>query len=95
MTVDEIVDACQIENQVCTLEQAKKLKEILGDEAPESLWTWNVLRKDNRAFLDQTGKYQPGIKVYFSAYPAYTGDEIADILIKGLKEGWIKKEDLK
>ena len=63
-----------IENQVCTLEQAKRLKELLGDHAPGSLWWWRQSPTE-------------GWKVYFNtivfpgeALRAYTGDELGALL---------------
>ena len=73
-----------VENQVCSLEQAKKLSELLGDDTPESLWVycWRVDvggGKDKLSLIlridyDDDSFYRPPI------YPAYTGDELGALL---------------
>ncbi len=132
-----------LEDQLCTLEQSKELAELLGDDAPGSLWGWAT-----RGYGDTKQPYFLVFGPYIEDtqseyYPAYTGDELgalltsvhdyflaiycdagvnhecearmyshdegkrfscfkrnkrearakADLVIQGLREGWIKKED--
>lgn len=68
----------ELENQVCTLEQAKNLNKLLGDDAPASLWVW-WFDEDNQEFillLTQNDPYLIG-QLWF---PAYTGDELGILL---------------
>jgi hypothetical protein len=82
-----------IKEQVCTLEQAEKLAELLGDDAPESLWVWAwsyELDSDGedvgmiliaRQVLSEKPKLHSH-RDYASKpiYPAYTGDELGVLL---------------
>lgn len=77
-----------IEKQVCTLEQAKKLAKLLGDDAPESLWVWQVTANENNVTtLDNIAR---GELVDMALWPAYTGDELGALLPGYLN---IKKHD--
>jgi len=70
-----------IEKQICTLDQAEKLKKYLGDDAPESLWCfvygrWGV-NETNPQWNTVLGKPQiPSTKFYY----AYSGDELGALL---------------
>jgi len=129
-----------IEKQVCSLEQAKELAELLGDDAPGSLWMWCKYPSDGwmSTLTDEAYGFLMGMN---EGYYAYTGDELGVLLpyeshdffiefskdfeeyrasylrlgddifqserglteaqakaalaIRGIKEGWIKKEDFK
>ena len=82
----------KIENQVCTLEQAKKLAELLGKHAPESLWVWTETRYQTGVWLILNEDYRDDIVLdtvqekrvhsWYSDefYPAYTGDELGALL---------------
>lgn len=68
-----------IEKQVCSLEQAKELAELLGDDAPGSYFIWlkqyghlryHIYREID---LDYVDTYQPVLR-------AYTGDELGALL---------------
>jgi len=69
-----------IEKQVCSLEQAKELAELLGDDAPESLW---CLKKISDPVLGtsiwvlELTADQKGVAPFI---PAYTGDELGVFL---------------
>jgi hypothetical protein len=77
-----------IEKQVCTLDQAKKLAELLGDDAPESLYVrgrYHVSpgeRPHDFAihYIDALGLSLD--KCFDKFYPAYTGDELGVLLPK-------------
>lgn len=70
-----------IEKQVCSLEQAKELAELLEGDAPGSyfLWVEDDWRKNVVPVIisGRTSTYQ-------RFYPAYTGDELACCLYKHL-----------
>lgn len=70
-----------LEKQVCTLEQAKELAELLGEHAPGSLCVWvrNLNSNEFEAhwkrtvendWIDLDGEFDN------KTYPAYTGDEL-------------------
>lgn len=70
-----------IEKQVCSLEQAKKLREFLGDDAPNGLWTWGLCGYPT---TEPVFKLLMGVDIHIETsveyYPAYTGDEF-DLLL--------------
>jgi len=70
-----------IEKQVCSLEQAKKLAELLGDDAQESLWSWQCITDPvlkTKTWVLVLSKTLRGFMVV--ALPAYTGDELGVLL---------------
>lgn len=81
----------KIEDQVCSLELAKKINELLGDKAPESYWCW-VKDRDSKIWylclidtIGQSGRfYNPKLNHYWSFdcehYPAYTVAELGEML---------------
>lgn len=89
-----------IENWVCSLEQAKEFADLLGNDAPESLWVWVTHRRGQYGelpFDKNKNQYFPvlreevfdgdyGAEFDHSApiYPAYTGDELGFLLPKCL-----------
>lgn len=68
-----------LEKQVCTLEQSQKLAELLGGDAPESLWVWWYHDAENfgLALKEKADREFTG-----TTYPAYTGDELGVLLPK-------------
>lgn len=70
----------KIENQVCTLEQAKRLAELLGEGMPSPTWYW---------IFDSSMKWQLFPKDYcdleaegIDYYPAYTVAELGLMLME-------------
>jgi len=77
-----------IEKQVCTLEQAKKLAELLGDDAPGSLWSWQCITDPvlkTKTWVLVLSKTLHGLLV--DALPAYTGDELWVMYCQVAQEG--------
>jgi hypothetical protein len=85
-----------IEKQVCALEQAKKLAELLGDDAPESVWVW--VNHDESLYNDPLAwsvyvryEVEDNDRCYFCIddyIAAYTGDELVVLLdIHCLRKG--------
>lgn len=72
-----------LEKRVCTLDQARELAELLGDDAPESLWMWAYYKETGRWKVIEADYFQ---RRYFQelyrlgTYPAYTGDEFDSLL---------------
>ena len=72
-----------IEQQVCTLEQAKELAELLGeDHAPKSLWVWVKPRNGRNYRLMLSDDFDNNYSDFYEDeyYRAYTGDELAAFL---------------
>jgi hypothetical protein len=71
----------KIEDQVCTVEQAKKLKELgvdndsyfsyIGDDTPETYW---------QIYSDQEGRTEVGSGWYQQRLPAFTVSELGLML---------------
>ncbi len=85
----------KIEDQVCTLEQAKELRE-LGLEL-DSYFVWITLREKNYSFLDQRGVYSSVTSaISWLEIPAYTCAELGVLLphkIKGRFEPIFRPEE--
>jgi hypothetical protein len=72
-----------LEKQVCTLEQSRELAELLGENAPDSLWMWEVFTWLRRGKNKTEIKLQKSIDIRSSDakyYNAYTGDELGALL---------------
>lgn len=67
----------ELEKRVCTLEQAKKLDELLGDDAPESLWVWAKPTIFNEWRLILKANFSEWYEDFLFAY---TGDELGVLL---------------
>ena len=88
MAGEEEVKNYPLEKQVCTLEQAKELAGLLGDDAPESLWVWaNPKEQYMELFkpMNQTPHICQWMHIraateQWNVYPAYTGDELGVLL---------------
>lgn len=81
-----------IENQVCSLEQAKKLAELLGEHAPKSLWVWGYLLYEDRWELIRHEKlWRFG---YERSFAAYSGDELNIFLTEENAEWTLLPRDL-
>jgi hypothetical protein len=84
------MDNYPIEKQVCTLEQATQLAELLGEHAPESLWKWVSLRHPNglkyfKLTLTSGGRFP---RQFYTRIPAYTGDESGVLLLNSMSPGF-------
>ena len=80
-----------IEKQVCSLEQAKELAELLGDDAPESYWFWKYGNYGNaddewivNDFYTDPFSVKGSLPTFCMKYSAYTGDELGALLPKCL-----------
>jgi len=71
-----------LEKQVCSLELAKELNKLLGDKAPESIWSWIEDQRDYKwgVFNDDQIRYEVKTKENFITYPAYTCAELGEML---------------
>lgn len=79
-----------IEKQVCSLEQAKKLAELLGEDAPPSWWYWRLCLSLAGDKFNLLGGGPPASGSQVESYPAYTGDELGALLLgAGAKPGFI------
>lgn len=87
-----------LEKQVCALDQAKKLAELLGDHAPESYWIWCGNRYQKGVWLISYEDYKEDIVItdtiqnkkvhswYTDEYwNAYTGDELGALFKNAAK----------
>lgn len=79
-----------IENQVCTLEQAKKLTDLLGEKAPGSLWVYVKEGKDG--WNAQPRLRRPVLPKWWKQIAAYTGDELGTLLPEMRKESSLRIE---
>jgi len=73
-----------VKKQVCTVEQAKKLAELLGDDAPKGVWMWEYYESIG-------GKWGLRLRTSFELskkekYPAYTSAELGILLPKVLNQ---------
>jgi len=77
------MDSLPIEKQVCTLDQAKKLADLLGDDAPGSLWVWwfDEVQQEFILMLYDDESECPLSLEFEQFYPAYTGDELSVLLV--------------
>lgn len=66
-----------IERQVCSLGQAKRLAELLGDDAPESLICWVNWDGDDLQWELASDSESTEANI---SLPAYTGDELGALL---------------
>jgi len=79
-----------IEKQVCTLEQAKELAGLLGDDAPRSLWIYSRGQGGMETpSLELRENLEWDINYIKSSYPAYTGDELGVLLPSDAADGAI------
>ena len=69
------MESYPIENQVCTLDQAKVLAELLGTHTPESLWIWIKTPIGWELHLRKNS-----LPVQYEDFNAYTGDELGVLL---------------
>jgi len=80
------MDSYPIEKQVCTLEQAKKLAELLGENAPGSLWIWAIevdIWGENPVYILNTESHIDDNPSNFPPEPmfkAYTAAELGALL---------------
>lgn len=82
-----------IENQVCSLEQAKELAELLGEDAPKSVWVYVKEGKDG--WNAQPRQLRPILPKGWRQIAAYTGDELGSLLpdyIEAKEEKWIRHQ---
>jgi len=84
----------KLEDQVCTLEQAKRLEELLGEDIKSSFyWVdwygWHIAQPCSKGFvyIDQDGKvYTETIKECFNAF---TVAELGVMLQDSIKKDWL------
>lgn len=82
-----------IEKQVIPLRDAKKLAELLREDAPKSLWGWVNYEHRNDYVLELTSEVMhDNLADYY--YPAYTGDELGALLLNSLPGGWFGKNTM-
>ena len=75
-----------LKEQVCAKEQAKELTELLGENAPESLWVWD--KHPDTGWDLELSEDAYGVFLGMNpGYHAYTGDELG-ALIKN-SAGWV------
>lgn len=72
----------KLKNIVCTLEQAKKLNEILDDHAPESYLAWSYAGAEDGWIVESFQRAESAIRAKLGEdyYRAYTGDELGALL---------------
>ena len=72
----------KIEKQVISLKEAKRLAELLGDDAPGSLWVWSQIDGYGTwgVVLRDAYNKNPFMHIACECLPAYTGEELWALL---------------